>query len=260
MIYKYQHTKLLKLNHFIQSLDEERLEYHMKHIKLAMKYALLLNRRLGYPTNSKKLAYVALLHDILKEKSFKPDDQERKYEDLVIPSDVVKYVRLNLDILEEFDMADYFNSDAQWHPLAGGIFVYKELGIKDPEIIYPIMFHSCPIIAVYKGLDYRTRTMCDIMMLADKLSSNYLRINYKEHQVSLDLDAAVFGLGGKEFNYSLGLLLARLINTGKIEGEESKITNEYYLNRFLETNPWVKEVKIGGSKKWPKRKSLAFLT
>ena len=46
----------------------------------------------------------------------------------------------------------------------------------------------------------------------------------------------------------------------KIEGDQVKITNDHYLNRVLENNPWIKIGKIGGNKKWPKRKSLAFLT
>lgn len=78
------------------------------------------------------------------------------------------------------------------------------------------MFHSCPIMSIYSTLNYRTRTMVDIISLSDKLSSNYLRINYKEkNEVSIDLDLAVFGADGKEFNYTLGLLIARLISQGK---------------------------------------------
>lgn len=260
LIRDYQQNELIKLNRFIQSIDEDRMNYHLRHIKLTRDYALLINRRLGNPVSSKKLSYAALSHDVLKEKTFDPSAPDREYNGHIIPSDIIKYVRSNLDTLEIYGMDEYFNSDVNWHPLAGGIFLHKELGVTDPEIIYPVIFHSCPIMAVYETLPYNIRTMVDIIMLADKLSSNYIRINYRESNVAVDLDAVVFGTNGKQFQYDIGLLVARLINETKIEGDQVKITNDHYLNRVLENNPWIKIGKIGGNKKWPKRKSLAFLT
>ena len=54
---------------------------------------------------------------------------------------------------------------------------------------------------VYEKLDKKIQTMIDITMLADKLSSNYLRINFRKVDVRIDLDQVVFGLSGNEFNY-----------------------------------------------------------
>jgi HD superfamily phosphohydrolase YqeK len=260
--YNPQCRMLLELNEFIHC-ENELFEYHMEHIKLVRRYSLLLAKRLHANVDLKKLEYAALAHDLFKERSLDPSkDGLVLWENHQIPQDLNKYVRSNLPILENFKLDDYFNTDVQLHPLSAGIFLYTEFGIKDPEILYPVMFHSCPIIDVYRDIPYRVRTMVDIMTLADKLSSNYLRINMREHEVRIDLDQAVFGSNGREFNYSLGLFLARLISQGKSKEEQSQISTEYYYKRLVAMNPIISKSysikKIGGNTKWPKRKSQAF--
>jgi len=254
-----QSKLLLNLNKFTQ---KERLtfNYHMKHIKLACRYALLLNHKLGLPADPIKISYAALAHDILKDIGLDPSkDGKVNWNGHNIPQDLNRYVRMNLDILDEFNLSDYFNTDVQLHALAAGIFLYKEFGITDKEILYPVMFHSCPIIDVYKTLDDKIKTSVDIMMLADKLSSNYLRINYRNHLVRVDLDKTVFGENGNEFNYSLGLYIARLIAQGKTPDKQSEITTEYYYKRLKSVNPLVGKnngiKQLGVNKFWPKRKS-----
>lgn len=255
-----EENMLLDLNKFIHH-NCKMYAYHMKHINLVKNYALIINTRLGSPLSPRKLVYAALAHDILKERSLDPS-KHRVWRGHEIPQDTNRYVRSNLDVLEKYGLDDYFNSSVQYHSLAAGIFLIKELHMKDKEILYAVMFHSCPIIPIYETLDSKTRTMVDVIMLADKLSSNYLRINYRETEVRIDLDQVVFGSNGREFSYSLGLYLARLLGQGKCEEEQGLLSTEYYYKRLCETNPIISEnctIKtLGGSKIWEKRKSQVW--
>lgn len=255
-------TMLLDLNRTIHSSSKNRFEYHMKHIQLVQKYALLLNQRLHANLNNRKLSYISLAHDLFKEHGLDPE-RNLIWRGHIIPQDNIRYVRTNLDLLEEYDLDEYFNTDIQYHALAAGIFLIKEFGINDPEILYPIFFHSCPIISVYKSLNPKTQLMVDIITLADKLSSNWLRINFKKVPVRIDLDLTIFGSSGKEFNYTLGLFLARLISQGKSTEKQSIISTDYYFQRLHNINPIIsKEYTIkmlGGNKLWQPRKSQAFL-
>lgn len=251
---------LLDLNTFIHHKNKV-FDYHMEHIKLVKKYAILLNRRLNARVDSHKLAYISFAHDLLKERSLNPKKPDKVWRGFTIPQDLIRYVRSNLDVLEEYGMDDYFNSSCQYHALAAGIFLHKEMGITDPEILYPVMFHSCPIIPIYETLSHRLRMMIDITILADKLSSNYLRINMKKSSVKVDLDQIVFGSTGRELNYSLGLYFARVIGQGKSEEEQGLAATEYYYKRLCDTNPFISESikKLGGNTTWPERKSQAWM-
>lgn len=254
-------SKIMELNDFIHS-GTPLYEYHMKHIDLVKKYSLLLCKRLDLNVDRRKIRYAALAHDILKERSLNPNGPEVVWNGHEIPQDLNWYVRTNLDILELFQLDDYFNSSCQYHALAAGIFLYKELDISDPEIIYPIMFHSCPIISVYNTLSPKVKNMVDVIMLSDKLSSNYLKINFKKSNVRTDLDQVVFGDTGRELNYSLGLYIARLISQGKNEDEQSSIATEYYYNRLKANNPFIfynySIKKLGGAKIWQPRESQVW--
>lgn len=253
---------IMDLNNFITK-DSEAHEYHMKHIELVKSYALLINKKLGCPVSNKKLSYIALSHDLFKERSLNPSkDGTITWKGHNIPQDTTAYVRLNLDVLEPYQLDEYFNTDVQYHALSAGLFLIKEFKLSDPEILYPVMFHSCPIIPIYETLSPKIQIMVDIITLSDKLSSNYLKINLIKKEVRIDLDLAVFGKDGNEFNYTLGLLLARLIAQGKSEEEQSKISTNYYYQRLAETNPLIKKdiniKKIGDNKLWPERKSQAL--
>lgn len=254
-------TMLLDLNEFIHHKNKM-YKYHMMHIKYVRRYALIINKRLNAHLDPKKLSYIALSHDLFKERSLNPR-KTRIWRGHEIPQDTTRYVRSNLDILEEFGLDEYFNTDIQYHALSAGLFLYKEFGIRDKEILYPVFFHSCPIISIYEQLDPRIRTMIDVIMLADKLSSNYLRINLRGVPVKTDLDQLVFGSSGSEFNYTLGLFIARLIGQGKSEETQSKISTDYYFNRLCEMNPLIDKKhsiqKLGGAKIWQRRKSQALM-
>lgn len=249
---------LIELNKFIH-FKNKMFNYHMKHIMLVRKYALVINNKLKSNISNRKLSFISLSHDLFKERSLNPKLSNVMWENYNIPQDTTRYVRENLNILEEFDLDEYFNTDMQYHALSAAIFLIKEIGIKDPEIIYPVAFHSCPIIPVYENLPYKTRTMIDIIMLSDKLSSNYLKINFREVAVRTDLDKMVFGINGNEFNYTFGLFIARLISQGKSEEEQSVASTNYYYNRLCEVNPMIPKnfnIKmLGGAHIWEKRKS-----
>lgn len=253
---------LIELNELIyQNPNPKYNDYHMEHIKLVRNYALLLNRRLNSNLSSRKLSYIALSHDLLKESGLDVS-RKIKWNGIDIPQDTTRYVRMNLDVLEEYGLDEYFNSSCQYHALSAGIFLRKELGVKDPEILYPVMFHSCPIMPIYETLSYNIRTMVDIIGLSDKLSSNYLRINKRGSEVNLDLDLAVFGPNGNELNYTLGLFMARLISQGSSDEIQSRLATDYYYERLNDMNPMVAKnistKKLGGKTLWPKRKSRAF--
>lgn len=250
---------LIDLNTFITS-DCKMHEYHMKHIKLVRRYALILNKKLGNPVPNRKLSFIALAHDLFKERALDiTKDGTIDWNGYNIPQNTTKYVRSNLDVLEEFGLDEYFNSSIQYHPLSAGIFLYKEMNISDKEILYPVMFHSCPIIDVYETLSPQIQRLTDIIMLADKLSSNYLKINYRKKPVRIDLDQAVFGSNGKEFSYTLGLYLARLIGQGNSPEEQGVLSTKYYYDKLAITNPLISEgitiKSLGGNKTWPERKS-----
>ncbi|MCM1215424.1 MAG: hypothetical protein NC548_13005 [Lachnospiraceae bacterium] len=251
---------LMDLNETIQSINEKKIKYHMEHIQMVRKYLFLLNSKLNLHIEKNKLSYIALAHDLFKERGLDPK-RELEWRGHKIPQDNTRYVRENLDTLAEYGLDDYFNTDVQYHALAAGIFLRKELGITDPEILYPIFFHSCPIIDIYETLSKKIQNMVDMMILADKLSSNWLRINLNETEVRIDLDKAVFGVNGVEFNYTLGVFLARLIGQGKSTEEQSCIATEFYHKRLCEVNPLicnnVSVKKLGGNQKWQKRSSQA---
>lgn len=259
---KSESKMLLELNDFIHH-DNKMYKYHMAHIKLVRRYAILINEKLNTNIDNKKLSYIALAHDLFKERSLDPKLENVTWKGHQIPQDTTRYVRSNLDILEKYDLDDYFNTSIQYHPLTSALFLIKEFELSDKEILYPIMFHSCPIISVYETLPPKIQTMVDIISLADKLSSNYLRINMRKVPVRIDLDQVVFGPSGREFNYTLGLFIARLISQGKSEEEQSKIATDYYYKRLCEMNPIISKTysiqKLGGAKQWPPRKSQALM-
>lgn len=257
---------LMQLNEFIHG-KEPRGEYHMLHIAYVAEYANILSSYLGCYLGREDpgvMDLIAYSHDILKDKSLSPLKKDVIWEGHEIPQNLNRYVRQNLDVLEKFDLDDYFNTDIQLHPLSAGIFLYKEFGIDDPEILYPVFFHSCPIMDVYEHLDTDIQKSVDIILLADKLSSNYLRINMLKTRVKVDLDAIVFGEDGLAFNYDTGLFVARLIAQGAHPDHQSLRTTQYYQSRAKRTNPFIRDYdnfrSLGGKEIWPERKSMVLKT
>jgi hypothetical protein len=247
---------LLKLNKKIRKGSKWQ-DCHMQHITLVKDYATHINRLLGSPVNRHKLGLIALTHDVLKENYGEKDLEVGKH---IVPGDLNAYVKSNADLLVNYIPKDFIlTCDLSAHAMGAAIFIQKEYDIQDPEIIYPVLFHSLPVIEVYRRLDPKIQTMIDIIMLSDKLSSNWLRINLLDEKVRCDLDQIVFGKNGAEFNYTLGLVIARLIASGKTPDYVSDASTLYYYHRLKETNPLIRmklNRKVLGEKmKWPKRPS-----
>lgn len=262
IISKNDSRELISLNKTIHG-DHKMYEYHMMHLRFVKQYAMLLNRRLCFKIDPKVLSYVAYAHDLMKERSLK-SDHDIVWKTNIIPQDTKAYTRLNLPTLEIFGLDDYFNSAMQYHACAAGILIYKLFGITDPNIMYPIFFHSCPILDVYDTLTPKVQNTVDVILLADKLSSNYLKINYRKVKVQIDLDQAVFGSDGRELNYRLGLFLARLISQGEHPDKYSAAATKMYYDRFIQMNPIISKNYsakriLGGAKIWPERKSQAWM-
>jgi len=246
---------LLKLNKKIRKGSKDQ-EYHMKHIDMVRLYATHINRLLGEPVSRHKLGVIAFAHDILKENYGEKDLEIGRH---IIPGNLDAYVKANASLLESYLPGEFMSCDLQAHAMGAAIFLQKEFNTQDPEIIFPVLFHSLPIIEVYRKLTEKVQTMIDIIMLSDKLSSNWLRINMHEEKVRCDLDQIVFGKDGHEFNYTLGLVIARLIAAGKNPDYISDASTLYYYHRLRETNPLIRmklNRKVLGEKmKWPKRPS-----
>ena len=248
--YKYDINDLIELNTLIHS-HTRRCERHLRHIKLAAEYASKIADRLSMPINRYKLKYAALAHDLLKEKEFTKETNQMNKNGVEIPQDLNWYVRTNINVLEEYGLDYYFNTDVQLHALASGIYLHKEIKITDPEIIYPVFFHSCPIIPVYETLNPCIQLIIDIIMLSDKLSSN--KINRDCNKSSFNLEFAVFGKHGNEFNYSLGLLLARLIGQGKSTEKQSIMSTTFYYKQLLKIHPYISEKTLEEIKIWVRK-------
>ena len=257
---KYPGVFIYNLTKFIHEPIREKT-YYFEHIKLMQWYARQLCRAQSFHDfiDKTKLDFIANAHDLFKEKYIKDQEiPDFRFEGILIPKYLNRYVRMNLKVLEPYGLDDYFNSDIGLHPLAITIFLIKELGVTDEELIYPIAFHSCPILPIYEKLDLNIKDMVDIIMLADKLSSNQINIHLKDKPVYVDLDRMVFGDNDNEVNYTLGLYVARLIGHATSNEEQSTQITEYYYHRLKELNPLIgKENNInnlGGLKIWPKRR------
>lgn len=208
------------------------------------------------------LKIIAAAHDLFKELNFEgeyvfrsisPNLSEREII-FTIPSDLRRYVRTNLDILEIFGLDYYFNTDVGLHALSAGIFLYKEFGIKDPNILYPIFFHTCPIVEVYDKLDDIIKNNCELLILADKLDKfdrktfEYENINDESKKIKMkkndkylryNLREILFGKMGNEFNKRLAIFTIRYLEAGNKDGIEAKNTYQYFYDLARETNPFL---------------------
>ena len=255
--------QLVEINQFTRNdCKEGWLQYNMRHCSLMHQYASILVERLHYEVDDHVLQLIAWSHDLFKEKVLDKKQEYKEFDNIKLPQDINRYIRTNMSILEKYNTDMYFNSDIQLHPQAASIFLYQTYDISEPLIIYPILFHSCPIMKVYHTLDENIRTLVDIIVLADKLSSNYLRIHSNKTTL-FNLEQIVFGVDTNEFNFSLGLLVARLIAQGKSTEANSLESTAHYYARAKEINPLLmasSNLLKGKPKLWPKRKSLLVRT
>ena len=118
---------ILGLNQAIHGKSEE-YQYHLHHIHLVKLYAQIINQHLGNLYSDEQLRFIACAHDLFKERGF-IRGRSILWNGILIPQDNNRYVRLNIQTLEEFGLADYFNTDIQLHGLASGIFLKNRLHI-----------------------------------------------------------------------------------------------------------------------------------
>jgi HD superfamily phosphohydrolase YqeK len=238
--------------------------YYRLHVGVMIEYMHVIASKLNLVLPGSTINIICRSHDILKFATV-PEESKRPshWNNIEIPWDINRYVRMNLDVLEEYMLDEYFNTDVQLHPLAAGIFLHKELGFTKPDILYPVMFHSCPILNVYRELPPHIQRNIDIVVLADKLSSNYLKINYLKTEVRVDLDKLVFGEEGNEFNYTFGLFVARLIGQGNSRRKHTMEMTDHYHKRLMGINPLIPKKyslrRLGGSMVCPERKSRVLM-
>lgn len=207
-----------------------------------------------------KIKCAAIGHDILKDKYFNKDAEDKIINGYTIPQNLETYIQKNMDVLEKFKMDKYLNTAVQDHAVASGIFIHNNFGIDDEMIIYPIMFHSCPILPVYQILNDNLQKMIDVMVLSDKLSASIVKPQF-DKKVKIDLKSMLYGISGCEFNFTQALLMARLIGHDNSKDAHSNMMVEYYHERALQTNPLIFPegqlpiVKNGKIKKQTSKKS-----
>lgn len=231
-------------------------EYHKKHIHLVYEYAKVLNERLGNKLDNNKLQLSAYAHDILKESSLViSKDGTVFYEDINIPQDLRKYIKDNKEITDSFGLPENINNEAMFHGIAISILMKKEFGIDDMNILYPIIFHSCIIVDIYEKLSEETQLYIDAIRLADKLSSNYLKLNAGK-KVRCFIEDMVFG-PNNDFNFTIGVYIARLIG-GTSDNELDKKAIKFEYDRVRKIYPFIdikKKKELGEKKLWEKRNS-----
>lgn len=229
--------KMIQLNYLIHNKNS-RVNYHMNHIKLSARYASKLCDMTNNKRLKRKMQFIMITHDLLKDKCFDDKVNEIKINNYIIPTNLNWYVRTNLDVLIPYKLDDLFNTSIGLHPLAVGIFMIKTFHINDESILYPLMFHSCPIISIYKTLSNDIKFMVDITMLSDKLSSSTICKNNNK-PIPYDLHKITFGENDNELNLSLALYITRLITQKKSNEKYSIEATKHYLDRLKRINPLI---------------------
>ena len=101
--------------------------------------------------------------------------------------------------------------------------------------------------------------MIDLTVVADKCSSNYLKIQ-QYVPCNFRMEDILFGMDGKEFNFSAALFAARLIGSENYSDEFNKDINIFYLHRLNRINPFIMDkvhIKDYGRKKiWERKPSI----
>ena len=256
--YDMENSKILKeLNEKWYS-DLRTHKYHMAHLELFKRYAFEINLRLGHPFQEEDLATIAYAHDL-----FKDDNPKVKYtnhgEDILVTKESIQKKYGNS--IEYFGFKKKEKSVLSEHAKCAALFVMncEELSDYNKDILYPIIFHSLPILRVYQDLTQEIQLMVDITVVVDKCSSNYLKIQ-QYVPCYFRMEDILFGADGKEFNFSAALFAARLIGSEKYSDEVNKDINTFYLNRLNRINPFIMDkihIKEYGRKKiWERKPSI----
>lgn len=249
---------LIDLGKFTRKECSEELQrYHFDHCEKLMKYGNDIMDRLGIFKYRNELEIVAYAHDLFKRYSLRENDVEWKGK--IIPQNIPKYIDENRFVLDKFGLNMIRSDNFSNHPIAAGIFLYKEFGITDPNIIYPVFFHSCPVISVYEKLDKELRDLIDIIILADKMSANILcRTIGKKWHSKVDMELVLYGETHREFNFTNALLVAKILGQAGSKQELFVEATNYYYKRACRINPALDKnsILLGGEKPWKSKKSF----
>ena len=253
-----ENSKILKELNDKWYKDLRSHKYHMAHLELFKRYAFEINSRMGNPFDQEDLSMIAYAHDL-----FKDDHKDVQYtnngEDIFMTKEVIchKYEKS----LEYFGFKKKEKTVLSAHAKCAALFVMncQELEGYNKDILYPIIFHSLPILRLYRDLTAEIQRLIDITVLADKCSSNYLKIQ-QYVPVHFRLEDILFGVDGSEFNFSAALFAARLIGSEGYNDEFNKDMNTFYLNRLNKINPFIVDkttIKEYGRKKiWERKQSI----
>ena len=239
-----------------EECGEELQRYHFDHCEKLMKYGNDIMVRLGILEYRNELEIVAYAHDLFKRYSLRENDVE--WNGKIIPQNIPKYIDENRFVLDKFGLNMIRSDNFSNHPIAAGIFLYKEFTVDDPKIIYPVFFHSCPIISIYKKLDKALRNFIDVILLADKMSANVLCRGIKKWHSKVDMELVLYGENHKEFNYTNALLTAKILGQCGSKDKFSVESTKHYYKRAARINPALDKnsILLGRKKPWKFNKAI----
>ncbi len=158
----------MNISDYKKIVKEKLSSKRYKHSVNVSKKAVELSKIHG--ADKKKAEIAGLLHDIMKEES--ADNQLK----LILNFDII------LDDIE-------INSKSLWHQIAGAIYVYENLDIKDDDIFNAIRHHT----SGRKDMSVLEK----VIFIADYISDDrdYDGVDYMRALANKNLDAAmVYGL------------------------------------------------------------------
>lgn len=237
-------TELVK---FLKDLNEaSHVEFRKQHTKnVSENIRTIFEKQFPYYSSLgidiDTLTCAAYAHDLCKNLVTNEDEFIFNYDgvDYKIPTDARSYVRKNIDVLTEFNLDFYFNSDAGYHGLAAGIWLVKTFNreLLSDELLYSVMMHTCPIIDIYNTLTEKTKACINLLIIADKLDkSKRSHIAYQKY----DLSKILFGLDNRQFNESLALFTIRYLEADKKrDGIEARNAYDYFYDVLIKENPFL---------------------
>ena len=230
----------------------------MAHLELFKMYAFEINLRLGSPFSQEDLATIAYAHDIFKDDNHRVQYTNNGEDIFVTKEDILSRYGSSI---EYFGFKKGEKAALSEHAKCAALFIMncEEIVDYNKDILYPIIFHSLPILRVYRDLTREIQLMIDLTVVADKCSSNYLRIQ-QYVPCNFRMDDILFGMDGKEFNFTTALFAARLIGSEGYNDDFNKDINTFYLHRLNRINPFVinkLNIKDYGRKKiWERKQSI----
>jgi predicted HD superfamily hydrolase involved in NAD metabolism len=149
---------------FINEIRKQLGDYRFIHSLNVAKTAVELARRYG--ADEKKAYTAGILHDVLKDKS---------------PEELLSYLDKNAVALTEVERSNH----KLYHAIAGAVYVEKELGVTDRDIIDAIRYHTTG----RKGMSLLEK----VIYIADFISEdrNYNGVERMREKAKISLETAM---------------------------------------------------------------------